>query len=1135
MASNPITIIKQTDAALSDLNAKLDITYQKLVSISKEARKAGVGLGRKASSSASSNVQNRNIAEERLNSVMKEQQRIREQAIQQLGKHQAALSRWNALKQDAIIRTRTANRLAREEAILNSAVSREYDKLVVKMNQAGRAKQDLVAKQSQGIRLDAQERRLLRQKSADFAKYEAAVKKADAAINRHYRNVGNYTSALGKLRSSLYSVMAAFGLVGGLTLFAQTGIGVFNLVKKLDSLRFAMQAVIKDSLELTQTQKWLKDITDNFGAELVTTTERYIKFRAAAQNAGFTALQTQRIFETMTKVSGVLGLRTDELQGIYLALEQMISKGKITTEELRRQLGERLPAAMDIMAQSMGVTTAELDRMMKAGEVITKDVLPAFALKVQEVYGLENIKRVQTLTAANMRLKNAWTDLVTEFNKGNDVSTKLMNIFDFFADNLKEIVDWVYRAVKAWVIYKAIMLTISTVTRVYTAAVFALRFAKIALSQGIRAAAAQMLSFNAATKANPLGALLSVIAAAIALFITLKDKIGEAAEAQENYNKAVENGLSRAQAKKKQLADAVEAELAAERKLAAEKMQSAETDEERAKIQQDAKEKQIALLEENIRKNEELFKSNEENYAKEKEIAYNTLGASSEFILLHEGKMKAFQSENEALAELNLAWKDQINILKQSQKETLDPNSVAGLKEQIKAQEELLEGATKRAEAIPIQKEIARLENEITKILGEKNKARKDEAMILEGSIAFYEDYLKKLQDEQARLATTTEAYQEYGKAIEAVQGVIDTMKDPRTLDDILDNLEKINDEIEAMEINEELFKFENHMIAEGMDNLADELGVTASELFAEFKDLYEWDWENFQEFANKKLEKFKDDGEKQKEAQKKLNEALLDNFVEFIDNIKELGSTVYEKDIQEIDDKIEKTKDYYAQILDSESLTEQERSAIEAERNVKIRQLEKKKRQEQIRQAKFEKALTATKVIIETASAVAEANPNIPLMVFAAAQGAVQLATVLAQPIPKYEKGKGDYDNYEGAAIWGEKRRELKISKDGSVEISPKRIDKHLTYVKKDDVIHPDADRVLSKLTYDDIVNKSFDFTRSSSPQISTTDVVASKINIQNDKLVNELRKKKLSVKINQTIALGDEIAFLNKKNNTL
>lgn len=48
---------------------------------------------------------------------------------------------------------------------------------------------------------------------------------------------------------------------------------------------------------------------------------------------------TKQIFDSVSKASSVLGLKTHELEGVYLALEQMLSKGKVTTEELRRQLG----------------------------------------------------------------------------------------------------------------------------------------------------------------------------------------------------------------------------------------------------------------------------------------------------------------------------------------------------------------------------------------------------------------------------------------------------------------------------------------------------------------------------------------------------------------------------------------------------------------------------------------------------------------------------------------------------------------------------------------------------------------------------------------------------------------------------
>ena len=137
--------------------------------------------------------------------------------------------------------------------------------------------------------------------------------------------------------------------------FAQSG---FKLAKKLDGLNFAMETVISNSNELERTQAFLADITEKYGAEIVTTTERYIKFLTAAKQSNVALSDTEKIFRTVTKAAGVLGLSTDELNGTYLALEQMLSKGKVTTEELRRQLGERLPGAFGIMAEAIGVTTS---------------------------------------------------------------------------------------------------------------------------------------------------------------------------------------------------------------------------------------------------------------------------------------------------------------------------------------------------------------------------------------------------------------------------------------------------------------------------------------------------------------------------------------------------------------------------------------------------------------------------------------------------------------------------------------------------------------------------------------------------------------------------------------------------------
>ena len=60
----------------------------------------------------------------------------------------------------------------------------------------------------------------------------------------------------------------------------------------------------------------------------------------------------------------------------------------------------------------------------------------------------------------------------------------------------------------------------------------------------------------------------------------------------------------------------------------------------------------------------------------------------------------------------------------------------------------------------------------------------------------------------------------------------------------------------------------------------------------------------------------------------------------------------------------------------------------------------------EKTKQANRDKALAIFQAIVSTARAVAEALPNIPLSILVGAAGAIQIAAIASQPIPKFEKG---------------------------------------------------------------------------------------------------------------------------------
>jgi tape measure domain-containing protein len=96
------------------------------------------------------------------------------------------------------------------------------------------------------------------------------------------------------------------------------------------------------------------------------------------------------------------------MDGVFLALGQMISKGKVQAEELRGQLGERLPGAFNLAARAMGVTTAQLDDMLKKGQVTAEDMLPKLAAVLKDEFGPAAEHASQGAQGAVNRLSTEW-------------------------------------------------------------------------------------------------------------------------------------------------------------------------------------------------------------------------------------------------------------------------------------------------------------------------------------------------------------------------------------------------------------------------------------------------------------------------------------------------------------------------------------------------------------------------------------------------------------------------------------------------------------------------------------------------------------------------------------------------------
>lgn len=81
-----------------------------------------------------------------------------------------------------------------------------------------------------------------------------------------------------------------------------------------------------------------------------------------------------------------------------IALQQMAGKGVVSMEELRQQLGEAVPTAMQAMASGMGVTLAQLTKTVSKGIVAAKPAIDAMLKMFEMEYGDSAQRMMSTIS-----------------------------------------------------------------------------------------------------------------------------------------------------------------------------------------------------------------------------------------------------------------------------------------------------------------------------------------------------------------------------------------------------------------------------------------------------------------------------------------------------------------------------------------------------------------------------------------------------------------------------------------------------------------------------------------------------------------------------------------------------------------
>lgn len=196
-------------------------------------------------------------------------------------------------------------------------------------------------------------------------------------------------------------------------------------------------------------------------------------------------------------------------------------------------------------------------------------------------------------------------------------------------------------------------------------------------------------------------------------------------------------------------------------------------------------------------------------------------------------------------------------------------------------------------------------------------------------------------------------------------------------------------------------------------------------------------------------IKRVQDEEEDSYKKRMKNAQRWMDVASDAIGAIGNLMSTLYERDIDNIEKEQEANEEAYnadveriEALAESGAISEEEaevrKRAAEAETSRKNEELEKKKVQLQQKQAKWQKGVDIAQAGIATALAITRALPNLVLAAIVGAMGAVQIATIAATPIPAYKEGTKNGGHIGGLAIVGDGGKREVVVYGGKSWVTP-------------------------------------------------------------------------------------------------
>ena len=313
-----------------------------------------------------------------------------------------------------------------------------------------------------------------------------------------------------KLLNNALGTLAVVGVVAGLVRMVDTYTNLQNRLRLVTTGTENLGAVTKRLFEIANATRTTYEGTATL----------YARVALSTKNLGKSQEELLNFTESVNQAIILSGASAIEANAGLIQLSQGLASSRLSGDELRSVL-EQIPAVADVIAKSLGITRGELRKMGETGVLTAEIVLKAFK-DAREELAERFAQTVPTIGQAVVVLKNSVLECSGALNTASGAGSAIASTLIFIAGH----VEILATALLALSVVILINLTKSAIAASITA-FGSMKVALVSVTKIIPGTIAAVKALNLAIRANPIGALVTVIGLVVVALVKWRNVMAE--------------------------------------------------------------------------------------------------------------------------------------------------------------------------------------------------------------------------------------------------------------------------------------------------------------------------------------------------------------------------------------------------------------------------------------------------------------------------------------------------------------------------------------------------------------------------------------------------------------------------------